>query len=245
MSHDTTPTKVCSKCGQEFPATPEYFSRSHKAKDGLNTQCKVCIHAYQQENRDKKQEYDRVYQQVNQDVIRKKAREYYQVNRDKRLEYDRVRRQSNPEKKRKYRQANKEKIREHKREYRQAHPEKHRIRNSRREARKRNLPDTFTVEQWQACLEYHHYCCAVCGYQLRDLFGNIEPHADHWIPLANPDCPGTTADNMVCLCSVCNLSKHHKMPDAWLSEKFGKRKAVQISERIHAYFAWTQSPDSS
>jgi 5-methylcytosine-specific restriction endonuclease McrA len=42
MSNDTTPTKICSKCGIEKPATTEFFHRSKRTKDGLNTHCKAC-----------------------------------------------------------------------------------------------------------------------------------------------------------------------------------------------------------
>lgn len=45
MCNDTTEsprTKVCSRCGQEKPATREYFYRSKNAPDGLAWQCKTC-----------------------------------------------------------------------------------------------------------------------------------------------------------------------------------------------------------
>ena len=35
--------KTCKKCGQEFPATEEYFYRNEKAKDGLQYSCKECL----------------------------------------------------------------------------------------------------------------------------------------------------------------------------------------------------------
>lgn len=34
--------KICSKCNEEFPATPEYFFRKHDTKDGLTSGCKKC-----------------------------------------------------------------------------------------------------------------------------------------------------------------------------------------------------------
>lgn len=44
MSHDTTetPKKRCTKCGKEFPATPEYFHREKGCSDGLRPDCKIC-----------------------------------------------------------------------------------------------------------------------------------------------------------------------------------------------------------
>lgn len=36
------PTKACSKCKQELPATTEYFSKQCTVKSGLRSQCKNC-----------------------------------------------------------------------------------------------------------------------------------------------------------------------------------------------------------
>lgn len=38
----TTPTKVCTRCGVEKPATAEFFHRWHVSKSGLYPQCKQC-----------------------------------------------------------------------------------------------------------------------------------------------------------------------------------------------------------
>jgi 5-methylcytosine-specific restriction endonuclease McrA len=143
--------------------------------------------------------------------------------------------------KRKWQQANRKKGIEADSRYRKAHPDKKLVIQHRYYARKRGLPDTLTVEQWIACLEYFNYRCAVCGNQMRDLFETIKPHQDHWIPLASPECLGTTADNMICLCSSCNLSKGAKLPAIWLTERYGKRKATEILQRIEQYFEWVRS----
>lgn len=37
--------KKCSKCGQELPATNEYFYRNKAAKDGFQNYCKECVKA--------------------------------------------------------------------------------------------------------------------------------------------------------------------------------------------------------
>ena len=36
--------KRCPKCGRIYPATPEYFYRDVRKKDGLNSYCKRCNH---------------------------------------------------------------------------------------------------------------------------------------------------------------------------------------------------------
>lgn len=34
--------KQCSKCGQEYPASPQYFHRDCRRKSGFKSYCKVC-----------------------------------------------------------------------------------------------------------------------------------------------------------------------------------------------------------
>jgi 5-methylcytosine-specific restriction endonuclease McrA len=214
MSNDTTPSKICKKCGQEFPATLEFFHADKTGKYGLRARCKPC-HS----------EYQRNYRQANPEKKAKWSRDWQQANKAKLAEYLRG-----------YRQANRDKIAK----YRQENPEKNRINKSRRRARKLALPDTFTSEQWITCLEYHNFCCAVCGSQLRDLFGDVTPHADHWIAIVNPDCPGTVVENMVCLCNNCNQSKGAKDPYEWLCQEFGKYKAKITLSKIESYFEWAR-----
>lgn len=250
VSNDTIDTRTCTKCGESFPATTEYFYAQKDAKGGLQSQCKLCrrkgVRAYQQINKDKIRDYHRTYQQLNKDDLENKKRIYRQANQDKIREYKREYYQANKDKHRiryrKYRQINRDKLREKDREYQQKNLEKRRINALRYRARKRQLPDTFTEQQWIACLEYHHYCCAVCGKQLRDLLGEVEPHADHWIPLNNENCPGTVATNMVCLCNSCNISKNDTMPDLWLNQKYGTRKANEVLSRIRNYFKSITKP---
>ena len=39
---DKMKTKTCTKCGEKKPATPEYFQRRTRNRDGLSYRCKVC-----------------------------------------------------------------------------------------------------------------------------------------------------------------------------------------------------------
>lgn len=38
-------SKTCSKCGQTFSATAEFFNRRAKNRDGLSSWCKACAAA--------------------------------------------------------------------------------------------------------------------------------------------------------------------------------------------------------
>jgi hypothetical protein len=279
-------TRRCTKCGEEKPATAEYFYRNNRRnKEGLFSHCIACHKKRHAENRERlneinrqsyarhreernavsrayheshradisqqKQQYyienkERIqqYRRGNRDMLRASGRRYYELHREHYRELNRLyhiehreailehKRKTGPE----YRKRNVDVRRERHRKWRMANINRCRLAGSKRRARVRSLPATFTHEQWLFCLEYWRNRCAVCGHQLRDLFGHIEPHFDHWIPITNPACPGTTADNMVCLCSDCNLSKHDKDAKQWLIRKFGKRKAAEILARVTAYF---------
>jgi 5-methylcytosine-specific restriction endonuclease McrA len=195
------PMKKCSTCGEEKPATPEYFHRLKKGIYGVRAVCKVCIAKYQQ-----------AWHQANLERKNERVRKHYITNREYILE-----------RKRQWRLVNHESVRA------TAH---------RRMARKRGLPDNFTKRDHRFMMEYWHGCCAVCGHQLRDLFGNVIPNNDHWIPLADqrPDNPGTVPTNILPLCRDCNLSKTNKDPIEWLFKKYPRTKAAEILAKIEAYF---------
>lgn len=263
MDNDTSeaPLKKCSQCGALKPATTDYFCRNKNVKSGLTAACKQCKVKKQQqyyaEHKQEKADYDKVYQDRNRDKIalrqqqyrrdnfealREQKQKYIEANREKVRERRRKHGIRNRDKRRAYlviyNAANREKLADKKRVYNQQKPEIRKGIWHRYRARKLALPDTFEARHWTLCLEYWHYTCAVCGSQLRDLFGNVEPHADHWIALTSTNCPGTTPDNMICLCNSCNCSKQSKYPDEWLALWYSKVKVQEILHRITTYFEW-------
>jgi len=125
---------------------------------------------------------------------------------------------------------------------------KRRVYNRNRRARNRSFPNTLSTEQWQRALNYFNGCCAVCGRQLGDLFGDQKGSPDHWIPLSydGDDNPGTVATNIVPLChgiDGCNNSKSDTMPDEWLAREFGNREGRQIGRRIEDFFEWVREQE--
>lgn len=256
--NDST-TKTCKKCGQAFPATFEYFHKDKSRRDGLCSNCKECNQkktkewreanpekahetrlAYYYANPEKARENARAWQQANPEKAQQRKRDWAKANSERAREQKSIWAQDNlevvRERSRIWAKENPEKMRKNARAWRKANPEYQRIKGSRRRARKRALLDTFTTQEWFHCLEYFHHSCAACGCQLRDLFGDVEANADHWIPIASPDCLGTVKENMICLCNRCNSSKSAKEPEQWLTEKFGKRKAKVILKRVQDYF---------
>lgn len=107
--------------------------------------------------------------------------------------------------------------------------------------RKRQLLNHFTAKDWDRCLTYWNYQCAICG-RPRGLWHTLAQ--DHWIPLTHPECPGTVPHNILPLChgeGGCNNSKGKKLPLVWLQEKLGKRRAAKKLAEIQAYFTWVES----
>ena len=264
--YTTIPLKVCTKCHRLLPATTFFFHIHKTGRNGLRPDCKICHYEasrkrvesnreataqyqkeYRESHKEKQIEYDRLRYQANSDKIKARTRQYEIDNKDKVAERKRAYRLAHidhiKKHRRQYTRQNRAKLREYGRKRRaegKINVEKSRISTHRRLARKRSLPDTLTHEQWTTCLDYFNGCCAVCGRQLKDLFGTHTVAIDHWTPLAAEDCPGTVATNIVPLChgeNGCNNSKGSKAPDIWLTEKYGKRKAQEILARIQAYFA--------
>lgn len=224
----TIPQKRCTKCGETFPATASHFNRDKRRLDGLRSDCKACQHAYYVANREHFHAVNREHRAKNHERIIAYKREYNAANREAINEQKRV-----------YHARNRDRINAKKREYLAANPHIMRAQNNSRRARKRRFCSDFTAEQQLFAIEYWNNCCAYCGRQFYDLFGERVLAFDHFIPLSNQDCPGTTASNMLPAChgvDSCNLHKNARDPEEWLVSQFGKRKARAILGRIETYF---------
>jgi 5-methylcytosine-specific restriction endonuclease McrA len=246
--------KRCSYCKEWKPATHDFFGVDRRNWDGFQSACRVCGSAIAKRTRDpvRKHQYYLSYYLANADAIRRRTNAYYYANIDAAKEQRRRWRERNADKlreqKRQYRIKNRDRLLEKDRRYRAEHRDAKReqdalyYRNNReryyvhaynRRARKRSLPATFTRKDMKRALKYFNGCCAYCGQQ-RDFWDNL--HADHFIPLSSPECPGTIPTNMLPACKHCNLTKSNRAPDEWLVWKFGKRRAKSILARIQAYF---------
>lgn len=236
----TIPQKQCSKCKQWFPATLEYFLKRSNAKDGLRNHCRQCSTKYGQDYRKKHEDKEKRYR-----------KQYYIDNKEQLKEYTRNRNRQFPEMKaaynKKYKKLHPEKSRTSGRPYLKNNPELYstldKLSKERRRSRKHQLPDDFSKLDWYNALDYFSNRCAVCGRK-PDFWTILA--MDHWIPITDLNCPGTVKRNIVPLCNgrkgvpagepSCNLSKCQKHPKEWLIERYGKRKAKRILERIQAYF---------
>lgn len=234
--NDTTnpPLKRCSKCGEEFPATPEYFQRHSHRKDGLYSWCKLCTKVKMQ-SRKNHAEYNRQW--------RLKHPDYHQQWRESNPDYHSLYFKKNQVRISKrtriasviWRRNNQEWVRKYSQDYYKRNPLITRINGQRRKARKATLTATFTAEQWQTCLEYFHHTCAYCGDQ-QDFWHVLEQ--EHFVPLTSGG--GYTASNIIPACKSCNSSKQNKPARDWIRARF-KRKSNAILSRINSYFEWLQS----
>lgn len=238
-------TKICTGCKRILPATEEYFHKypkNHVCHGKLRPKCRDCAKAYNESTKGHRAKRDAEYHQKHAEKRRAYARYYYQENKEEMLASARIRYKRNFEsiKKQKleYTRKNRAKVRAYLNKYYAQHPGYGKASLHRRRAKKKSLPATFKSYHWDLCVKYFRGRCAVCENQLKDLFGNVKPHADHWIPLNSPDCIGTTPDNMICLCNDCNLRKSDHDPKEWLTRQYGKKRAKVIMEKVNEYFRW-------
>lgn len=63
--YSTIPLRRCTKCGEEYPATTEYFRHNGKSNNGLRSRCKMCErardHDYRIENIEHIRQQHRIY----------------------------------------------------------------------------------------------------------------------------------------------------------------------------------------
>jgi len=63
--------KKCSKCGESYPATSEWFVKRKESNDGLQTNCRSC-----------KSKYNKQYRESHRDILLEKERQYYLNNKE-------------------------------------------------------------------------------------------------------------------------------------------------------------------
>lgn len=227
LMNDSTTLRICRKCGIEKPSTPEYFVRNKAKRGGLETVCHECNRARVSQ-----------WQKDNPDKVQARNGRYAERHPEKIKEIRQISNSKNRNRKHKPKTSLQSKTSWAK--YVKNHPERiktiKRVNQQKRESLKNNLPSTFTVADWQRCLEYWENRCAICG-RPQGLWHILA--MDHWIPLSAIDCPGTVAVNMIPLChgeGGCNNSKSNKTPIEWLTTRYGNRKAKTLLQRIADYF---------
>jgi CRISPR/Cas system Type II protein with McrA/HNH and RuvC-like nuclease domain len=197
----TTPVKRCTKCGNEYPATPEYFHLCNQTSDNLHRWCKPCANLNRRQsylrNRDKVIARQREYDQRNQEKQSARMREWRQRNKEKVSEMNREWYQKNRDRQRPYQ-------REWQRRWRDANREAVRLKWRLRENLVRS---TGSVSPQYIEQQYQHQGgrCYWCSKLVENDY-----HVDHVIPVSRG---GTnTPGNLVITCPFCNRSKGNRLP---------------------------------
>ncbi len=117
--------KTCSRCGQTFPATTEFFHRSSVTHDRLHTWCKACVSQYKKEylerNREDIRGYGKEYRERNQEAVSEHNKEYRERNRDHIAKVGKQYLANHPHAFRTWYRDNAEHRREYMRQYREQH----------------------------------------------------------------------------------------------------------------------------
>lgn len=234
--------EIRQKKQQQYLASPEKErERSHGYYVANREQCLARQRGYTAAHRKENAARCRVYQAAHKEELRLKKQAAWLANQEENCRKGREshmrNRESHLAKMREWQKANPGRTRALSKRFKRKHPEKGRLDSARRRARKRGLPDTFTLAERQFMLEYWQHACAICGNQ-DGFFWTLAD--DHWDALSSPTCPGTIAENMIPLCDGqggCNTSKNNRGPKAWLLSRYTPAQTKRILKAIEAYFA--------
>jgi 5-methylcytosine-specific restriction endonuclease McrA len=246
-------TKVCKKCGKEFPATKEYFYSRPELKDGLNGSCKICV-----KNRPKKQQVGQGYRKCTQcgkvlceteenfrfkkhmggyifyatckECEKVLKRKYKEVHKEEVSNYNKLWNKNNKAARiklnKKYYINNKESENARTKKYAKMNPEKINNLAQLRRAKLNNTVATFNESDWDLCKKEFNYACAYCGKK-KSLA------KEHFIPLYNGG--EYTKNNIIPSCKSCNSSKSNKDFEEWypLQEFYNKKREAKIYKYLN------------
>ena len=194
--------KTCTKCGESKPISEYHKDKS--AKDGLYTQCKLCVNArtaaYREKNPGIRKAYSSVYRTKNRDKCRSACRAWRAANQEKEKSYQAD-----------YRSAHRDKAIASLVSWREKYPEKVRIYSQNRRAKKQANGGKLSHGIAAKLFNLQRGKCTCCGKPLGNDF-----HLDHIVPLS---LGGTnTDDNVQLLRATCNMTKSAKHPIDYMQQ---------------------------
>lgn len=250
-------TKICSKCGTEYPLAEEYYRKRKESADGYRNECKICAKAvsklYTAAHKAQKAEYDKQYNQINRDEIIKKKSVYTHNNKEKKREYDKLYREAKkeilPTLKRQEYEKHKDRYRESSKQYYLCNKEQHLI-NSRQyyethkeqllranaEYRKRHPEQSrFALQRRRARKRELASTLTVSQWEvIKQSFNNCCAYCGSEAELfqehVTPLVKGGTytSDNIIPACKSCNSSKGTKQFKEWYrKQKFYTKQREQ------------------
>jgi len=243
-------TKVCSKCGVEYPATTKYFRKDKAGKDGLRANCKTCEALYQQENKERIAEYrkqyrqenkeyvaesDKQYRKENKEHIAERAKQYHKDNKEYRLEYHKQHYQENKERiaehHNQHYQDNKEHLLEYHKRYRQDNKE---YISERQKKYQQENPEKHAIKSQRRRAREKEFDSTLTLEQWKKIKENFNHKCaycgkekklqqEHYLPLSKGG--EYTHNNIVPACGSCNSSKGAKLFHEWYPKQKHYSKA--------------------
>lgn len=214
--------KICTKCGGEKSADPEFFNAAKNGKFGFASVCRDCMALWREKYKEIKKIKDAEYREIHKEQIKKRQKEwriknraeqllkkksYYIKNKEKYLAKNKEWKDNSPEKNKLSKQVeyikNRDKYIKRAKEWAIKNPEKARISGlisvKKRIAIKFGLEEHFTKQDIDELYEEQGGKCYYCGV-------NIPPyHIEHKTPLSRG---GTDTKENLCLsCGPCNWAK--------------------------------------
>lgn len=198
VSNDT-PSKTCTKCGEPYPATAEFFQKRVDAKDGFRSDCKFCVQKrsaeYQKSNKERLSQQHKEWREANREHWQKNEKEWRKNNAQRIYDKNLAARLADPEGSRKSRRES----------------------ARRRRAKKRQNGIEFYTEA--QVLETYGSDCYICcepvdlkaprSIKMKDWQYGL--HIEHVVPIALGG--SDTLKNVRPSHAICNLRKGASMPD--------------------------------
>lgn len=208
--------KQCTGCGENKPATLDYFNANKLGVFGLWSRCKECVHKERKEKRQANLERERARERKNRHNNKEYYKRYKRENRERESAAQKARywrnRERYVENQRRYRSKNIEKIRIRQRIHWHENRPMYQAKVNKRKALQRDNGGSYTVQDIQKKIEIQKGRCYYCQKAFGE--GKNAYHIDHVIPLSR----GGTNDlgNLVIACPHCNCSKRDKLLHEWL-----------------------------
>jgi len=235
--------KICIKCGEEKPATSEFFHSRKDSKSGLRNECKECVlkrhresHVANRErnnersrrwhtaNKERAHENSRKWREANKERCKENNSKWYIANREDAIrrasQWQVVNRERHAEFTRKWNTANRERMIHYRianKERRTEYQQKWRVANRERSNSYGRNRDALkrNAEGCHSAADIQQQYKAQKGkcYYCGVKVGKTY-HVDHVIPLSRGGSNGI--ENLVIACPGCNLSKKDKLPHEWV-----------------------------
>ncbi len=154
---------------------------------------------WRKENHDKKLELQRKWRTANPEKAKAYCDKWREKNKEHTIEYSR-----------RYRETHREKTRESSKQYAKNNPKKRCTNQQNYMARKKNVGGSFTATDIKDLYATQGGRCYYCSVDIEAGY-----HIDHMFPISRGGTNGP--ENLALSCAPCNLSKHTKTAEEFMS----------------------------